>query len=197
MGQSLPLVLASSSPYRKELLERLHLEFSVDSPSIDETPLTGEKPYDLALRLSKLKALACAKNHPGAVIIGSDQVLDLEGQCLGKPGNRENAIAQLLKTSGKTLVFQTAVSVIDTSGQVQSNVIPTTIKMRFLSQLAIEAYVDLEKPFNCAGAAKIEKMGIALIKEFSSTDPTAIIGLPLIALTDMLKKAGITVLPGI
>ncbi len=197
MSQNLPLILASSSPYRKELLERLHLDFEVDSPSVDETHLPGENPYDLSLRLSKLKAQACAAKHPGAVVIGSDQVLDLDGECLGKPGNRENAIAQLLKASGKTLVFQTAISVEDSKGQVQSCVVPTTIKMRKLSKEAIEVYVDLEKPFNCAGAAKIEKMGIALVEDFSSPDPTAIIGLPLIKLTDMLKNAGIDVLPGI
>ncbi len=191
------LVLGSSSPYRKELLGRLNLEFTTDSPSIDETARTGESPAELALRLSVLKAKAVAKKHPGCVVIGSDQVLDLEGECLGKPGNRENAIKQLEKTSGKKLIFQTALTVIDAKGRIQSALVPTTITMRKLNRATIEKYVDLEQPFNCAGAAKIEKLGIAIIEEFSSTDPTAIIGLPLIKLVDMLTNAGIEVLPEI
>ncbi len=191
------LVLGSSSPYRKELLGRLNLEFTTDSPSIDETPLAGESPAELALRLSVLKAKAVAKKHQGSVVIGSDQVLDLDGECLGKPGNRENAIKQLERTSGKKLIFQTALTVIDANGRIQSALVPTTITMRKLNRATIEKYVDLEQPFNCAGAAKIEKLGIAIIEEFSSTDPTAIIGLPLIKLVEMLTKAGIEVLPEI
>lgn len=197
MNSKPTLILGSSSPYRKELLERLHVDFITDSPSVDETALKEETPFDLSLRLSKLKARAVALKHPGAVVIGSDQVLNLDGKCLGKPGNRENCIKQLTEMSGKKLVFHTAVTVIDTNGNEQSVVVDTVIHMRELEKETIEAYADLEKPFNCAGSAKLEKMGIALISKFQSDDPTAIIGLPLIELTSMLSKAGVQVLPGL
>ncbi len=191
------LVLGSSSPYRKELLERLHVKFTTDSPKVDETPLKEETPRDLALRLSRLKARAVAQKHPGCVVIGSDQVLDLDGKCVGKPGNRENCIKQLEEMSGKTLVFHTAMTVIDAVGLGHTAVVDTTIKMKELKRETIAAYVDLEQPFNCAGSAKLEKLGIALISSFESEDPTAIIGLGLIELTNMLAKCGIEVLPGL
>lgn len=191
------LILGSSSPYRKELLERLHVKFTTDSPQVDETPLKEETPRDLSLRLSRLKARAVAQKHPGCVVIGSDQVLDLEGKCVGKPGNRENCIKQLEEMAGKTLIFHTAMTVIDASGLGHSAVVDTTIKMKELKRKTIEAYVDLEKPFNCAGSAKLEKLGICLISSFQSDDPTAIIGLGLIELTSMLEKCGIEVLPGL
>uniref|UniRef100_UPI00402AA27A Maf family protein n=1 Tax=Turicimonas muris TaxID=1796652 RepID=UPI00402AA27A len=149
------------------------------------------------LRLSRLKARAVAQKHPGCVVIGSDQVLDLEGKCVGKPGNRENCIKQLEEMAGKTLIFHTAMTVIDASGLGHSAVVDTTIKMKELKRETIEAYVDLEKPFNCAGSAKLEKLGICLISSFQSDDPTAIIGLGLIELTSMLEKCGIEVLPGL
>lgn len=191
------LILGSSSPYRKELLERLHVKFTTDSPQVDETPLKEETPRDLSLRLSRLKARAVAQKHPGCVVIGSDQVLDLEGKCVGKPGNRENCIKQLEEMSGKTLIFHTAMTVIDANGLGHSTVVDTTIKMKELRRETIEAYVDLEQPFNCAGSAKLEKLGICLISSFESDDPTAIIGLGLIELTSMLEKCGIEVLPGL
>lgn len=191
------LILGSSSPYRKELLERLHVKFTTDSPQVDETPLKEETPRDLSLRLSRLKARAVAQKHPGCVVIGSDQVLDLEGKCVGKPGNRENCIKQLEEMSGKTLIFHTAMTVIDSNGLGHSAVVDTTIKMKELKRETIEAYVDLEQPFNCAGSAKLEKLGICLISSFESDDPTAIIGLGLIELTSMLGKCGIEVLPGL
>lgn len=191
------LILGSSSPYRKELLERLGLDFTCQSPEIDETLLKGETPAQLAGRLSVLKARAIAKDHPGCVVIGSDQVLDLDGKCLGKPLTHEKAIQQLTDMSGKTVTFHSAMCVIDALGNEQTADVTTELVIRELSPEAIEAYLQHEKPYRCAGSAKIEKMGIAIIKEFRSTDPTAIIGLPLIRLTEMLSKAGIEVLPGL
>lgn len=191
------LILGSSSPFRKELLERLGLDFTCQSPEIDETPLKGETPAQLAGRLSVLKARAIAKNNPGCVVIGSDQVLDLDGKCLGKPLTHEKAIQQLTDMSGKTVTFHSAMCVIDAQGNEQTADITTELVIRELSPEAIEAYLQHEKPYRCAGSAKIEKMGIAIIREFRSSDPTAIIGLPLIRLTEMLSKAGIDVLPGL
>lgn len=189
------LVLGSSSPYRKELLERLTVQFITYSPEIDETVLKGEKPRDVALRLSILKAQAIAAKCPGSVVIGCDQVLELDGKPLGKPGNYERAYQQLSDMSGKTVVFHSALTVIDANGNIQSAVVPTTLTLRKLPPEAIRAYLLKEEPYSCAGSAKIEKLGIALISHFDSPDPTAIIGLPLIELTTMLAKAGVHVLP--
>ncbi len=191
------LILGSSSPFRRELLERLHIEFTCDSPSVDETPLEGETPEALSLRLSELKARAVAEKHPGCVVIGSDQVLCLDGRPLGKPHNKPNAVRQLSEMSGKTVTFHSALCVIDAEGNSQIADVTTELVMRELSLEAINTYLDMEEPYNCAGSAKIEKMGITLVKEFRSSDPTAIIGLPLIKLTEMLSKAGIPVLPGL
>lgn len=195
MEKKAELILGSSSPYRKELLERLEVPFTTDSPNIDETPLKGEKPKELSLRLSVLKAQAVAAAHPGCVVIGCDQVLELEGRPVGKPGNFDNAFKQLSEMSGKTVTFHSAMTVIDAKGNLQSDVIPTVIRMRHLPPEAIRDYLEREKPFNCAGSAKIEKLGIAMVAECKSEDPTAIIGLPLIRLTSMLAKAGVHVLP--
>ncbi len=197
MSTTPQLVLGSSSPYRKELLERLHLEFITDSPDIDETPLEGETPEELAMRLSAAKAAAVSEKHPGAVVIGSDQVLELDGKPLGKPGNHENAVRQLLQMSGKSVTFHSAMAVGSPSGEIEVRNVKTRLKIRKLNLQAIETYLNLEKPYRCAGSAKIEKLGIALIERFESEDPTAIIGLPLIALTEMLASAGISVLPGL
>lgn len=191
------LILGSSSPFRRELLERLHIEFTCDSPSVDETPLEGETPEALSLRLSELKARAVAEKHPGCVVIGSDQVLCLDGRPLGKPHNKPNAVRQLSEMSGKTVTFHSALCVIDAEGNAEIADVTTELVMRELSPEAIDTYLDMEEPYNCAGSAKIEKMGITLVKEFRSSDPTAIIGLPLIKLTEMLSKAGIPVLPGL
>lgn len=191
------LILGSSSRYRRELLDRLGVPFDCVSPSIDETPLAGESPAQLSQRLARTKARAVAANHPGCVVIGSDQVCDLEGKCLGKPHTRERAIAQLTAMSGKKLVFHTAVCVIDAAGHEQEVLSDTTLTMRPLALETITDYVDREQPFDCAGSAKIEKLGIALMQSVSSDDPTSLIGLPLMALTSMLSRAGVSVLKGL
>lgn len=191
------LILASSSRYRRELLDRLGLAYDAESPDIDESSLPGEAPKDTAMRLAELKARAIWEKHPGAVVIGSDQVADLNGTKLGKPHTRERAIAQLEAMQGEAVVFYTALCVLGPDGQAHSTLSATTIRMRALKRETIEAYVDREKPFDCAGAAKIEKLGIALMAKVESDDPTSLIGLPLMALTTLLGKAGIEVLPGI
>lgn len=191
------LILGSSSRYRRELLSRLGVPFDCDSPSIDETPHPGETPADLSRRLARTKARAIAVKHPGCVVIGSDQVCDLEGKCLGKPHTRERAIAQLSAMAGKKLVFHTAVCVIDAAGREEKVLSDTVLTMRPLSLETITDYVDREQPFDCAGSAKIEKLGIALMQSVSSDDPTSLIGLPLMVLTSMLARAGIPVLKGL
>lgn len=195
MENKFELILGSSSPYRKELMERLGLPFKTYSPSVDETPIAHEAPKDLSLRLSVMKAQAAAAQFPGAVVIGCDQVLELDGKPVGKPGNFDKAFDQLSAMSGKTVTFHSAMTVIDAKGNIQSTIVPTVIRMRELPPEAIRAYLKREEPYNCAGSAKIEKLGIALVAECRSDDPTAIIGLPLIELTSMLAKAGVSVLP--
>lgn len=191
------LILASSSQYRRELLSRLGVPFTTSSPDIDESALPGETPRETALRLSKLKALKMAEENPGAIVIGSDQVADLNGVKLGKPHTRERAIEQLLSMQGQTIVFTSALSVVNPQGEVETVESRTVVKMRPLSRETIESYVDREKPFDCAGSAKIEKLGIALMEEVRSDDPTSLIGLPLMVLTTLLSRAGLEVLPGI
>lgn len=191
------IVLASSSRYRRELLERLHLPFEVMVPELDETALPGESPRATALRLAQTKALAVAARAPGAVVIGSDQVADLDGEPLGKPHTHERAVEQLTRMQGRLVVFHTALAVVDAAGGVQAEVVPTLLRMRPLSPETIEAYLRLEQPYDCAGAAKIEKMGIALVEAVDSTDPTALIGLPLVRLCSLLAAAGVPVLPGL
>ncbi len=189
------LVLASTSRYRRELLSRLHIPFEVVSPDVDETPLPGESPSETALRLSMLKAQATSRQFPDALIIGSDQVLMLEAEQLGKPGNFANAFAQLKKMSGKAMVFHTALTLLNSrTGHAQTRDVPTVVHIRKLSDAQIEAYLRKEEPYDCAGSAKSESLGIALMERMDSPDPTALIGLPLMALTEMLMNEGVDVL---
>ena len=191
------LILASSSRYRRELLDRLCLPYESISPDVDESAQPDETPRETALRLAELKARAVWNQHPGSVVIGSDQTADLQGVRLGKPHTRENAVKQLSAMQGEETVFATALCVIDAQGHAHTAESLTRVRMRPLSQSAIEAYIDREKPFDCAGSAKIESLGIALMSAVSSDDPTALIGLPLMKLTTLLKEAGIEVLPGL
>ncbi|WP_462387515.1 Maf family nucleotide pyrophosphatase [Acidovorax sp. Q11] len=193
--QQRPLVLGSTSRYRRELLERLNLPFEVAAPDVDETPLPGETPRDLALRLALAKARAVAQQHPGAVVIGSDQVADLAGEPLGKPGQHERAVQQLRQMRGQTVVFQTAVAVVcAATGFEQVDLAPVEVRFRALSDEEIERYLRAEQPYDCAGSAKSEGLGIALLDAIHSDDPTALIGLPLIRTCRMLRAAGL-VLP--
>lgn len=190
-----PLVLGSSSRYRRELLERLRLPFAVAVPETDESPLPGEAPHALALRLALAKAHAVAALHPQAIVIGSDQVADLAGEPLGKPGNHERATAQLRRMGGRTVVFQTAVAVVcSDSGFSEVDIAPVEVRFRPLDDATIERYLRAEQPYDCAGSAKSEGLGIALLDAIVSDDPTALIGLPLIRTCRMLRAAGL-VLP--
>ena len=186
------LVLASTSRYRRELLSRLGLPFEVLAPEVDETPLPGEAPSATALRLSVLKAQAAAARYPDALIIGSDQVLMLDGEQLGKPGNFDNAFAQLKKMQGKAMVFHTALTLLNShSGQTQTRDVPTVVHIRPLRDAQITAYLHKEQPYDCAGSAKSESLGIALMTRMESPDPTALVGLPLMVLTEMLCNEGV------
>ncbi|RYF53885.1 MAG: septum formation inhibitor Maf [Comamonadaceae bacterium] len=190
-----PLVLGSTSRYRRELLERLNLPFDVAAPQVDETPGPGEAPRALALRLALAKARAVAQQHPEAVVIGSDQVADLAGTPLGKPGEHERAVQQLRQMRGQTVIFQTAVAVVCVAtGFEQLDLAPVEVKFRDLSNAEIERYLRTEQPYDCAGSAKSEGLGIALLDAIHSDDPTALIGLPLIRTCRMLRAAGL-VLP--
>ena len=189
------LVLGSTSPYRRELLQRLRLPFSVLSPEVDETPQPGEAPHALAMRLALAKARAVAAQQPDAVVIGSDQVADLAGQPLGKPGTHERATAQLRQMSGHSVVFQTAVAVVcQATGFEQVDLAAVTVRFRDLSDAEIERYLRAEQPYDCAGSAKSEGLGISLLDAIDSDDPTALVGLPLIRTCRMLRAAGL-VLP--
>lgn len=186
------IVLASSSSYRKTLIARLGLECAVIAPEIDETPLPGEGPVATATRLAQAKVHKVAAAKPGALIIGSDQVAMLDTAILDKPGSHAAATWQLRMMSGRTVVFHTAVCLFDTSrNEMQSASVPTTVHMRELSDDIIERYLQRDQPYDCAGSAKIEALGIALVEQVESDDPTALIGLPLITLVTMLKRAGI------
>jgi len=188
------LVLGSTSVYRRELLSRLRLPFSVEPPDVDETPRVGEAPAELARRLAAAKAAAVADRHPEAIVIGSDQVADLEGEPLGKPGNHENAVAQLRRMRGRTVIFQTALSVLcRASGFAQHELAPVRVRFRELTDDEIEAYLRAEQPYDCAGSAKSEGAGIALLDAIDSDDPTALVGLPLIRTCRMLRAAGLRV----
>ena len=190
-----PLVLGSTSVYRRELLQRLRLPFTVAAPAVDETPLPGEPPAQLAQRLALAKAHAVAALHPEAVVIGSDQVADLAGQPLGKPGNHARATAQLQRMRGHTVVFHTAVAVVcHASGFAQGELAPVRVRFRELSDAEIERYLRAEQPYDCAGSAKSEGLGISLLEAIDSDDPTALIGLPLIRTCRLLRAAGL-VLP--
>jgi septum formation protein len=186
------LVLASTSPYRRELLARLRLPFDVDPPEVDERPRPGEAPAATASRLALAKASAVAARDADAVVIGSDQVADLDGQGVGKPGDHERATAQLRAMRGRIVVFQTAVAVVcGATGFAESALVPVTVRMRALSDAEIERYLRAEAPYDCAGSAKIETLGIALVESVASDDPTALIGLPLIRTCELLRRAGI------
>ena len=190
-----PLVLGSTSRYRRELLQRLNLSFDVAAPDVDETPLPDEAPRALALRLALAKAHAVARQHPGAVVIGSDQVADLAGEPLGKPGQHERAVQQLRQMRGQTVVFQTAVAVVcAATGFEQVDLAPVEVRFRDVTDDEIERYLRAEQPYDCAGSAKSEGLGIALLDAIHSDDPTALIGLPLIRTCRMLRAAGL-VLP--
>ena len=190
-----PLILGSTSAYRRELLERLRIPFTVESPHVDETPLPGEAPAALAMRLALTKARAVAERFPDSVVIGSDQVADLDGHPLGKPGNHVRAVEQLQRMRGKTVIFQTAVAVVCAqSGFAQESLAPVKVKFRDLTDAEIEAYLLAEKPYDCAGSAKSEGLGIALLDSIENDDPTALVGLPLIRTSRMLREAGIALL---
>lgn len=191
-----PLVLASTSPYRRALLERLGLAFSTAAPEVDETRRPGEPPQVLVLRLAEAKARAVAPAHPGALIIGSDQVACIDDQVLGKPGNRERAIAQLERASGQAVVFHTGLCLLNgLTGRAQVLVEPFRVHFRPLSRRRIEAYLDREQPYNCAGSFKSEGLGIALFERLEGEDPSTLIGLPLIRLIALLESEGLAPLP--
>ena len=190
-----PLILGSTSRYRKELLTRLRIPSETASPDVDETPHSNESPKDLALRLALAKARAVALKYPEAVVIGSDQVADLEGTPLGKPGNHANAILQLQRMRGKTVIFQTALSVVCiATGFERTDLAEVKVKFRDLSDAEIETYLRAEEPYDCAGSAKSEGLGIALLDAIVNDDPTALIGLPLIKTCQMLREAGVKLL---
>jgi len=189
------LVLASTSPYRRELLGRLGLPFSVDNPRTDESALPGEAPEALALRLSEAKARAVADSHPDALIIGSDQVATVDGRIYGKPGTHERAVAQLRELSGKTVNFFTGLCLYNArTGHSQIRGVPTLVTFRTLSDSEIENYLRREPAYNCAGSAKSEGLGIALLASMQGDDPNALVGLPLIALCDMLHQERVAIL---
>jgi len=191
-SQNLHLILASTSVYRRELLERLRIPFEVVAPKVDETPLTGESTLDLALRLAQAKAAAVAKEHPHAWVIGSDQVADLCGAAIGKPGNFERALAQLQLMRGQTVTFHTALCLM--KGEKQTTLgVPTEVRFRKLADDILENYLLAEEPYDCAGSAKSEGLGISLLESIKSDDPTALIGLPLIALSGLLRDAGFVI----
>lgn len=189
------LVLASTSPYRRELLAKLQVAFEVAAPEVDESALANETPDATALRLSALKAKAVAVHFPDSLIIGSDQVATLNGRHIGKPGNHEHATAQLRLMRGQTIVFHTALSLYNTAtGNLQSAIVPTTVQIRPLTDLQIEHYLRKDQPYNCAGSARSESLGIAIMEKMEGADPNALIGLPLIELTRMLMREGWDVL---
>ncbi|HEY8539551.1 MAG TPA: nucleoside triphosphate pyrophosphatase [Steroidobacteraceae bacterium] len=188
------LVLASTSPYRRQLLERLGVRFTVAAPDVDESPLPGETPIDLANRLARTKAEVIARRHPNSVVVGSDQVALWGKEVFGKPGNPERCIEQLRRLSGQRLAFYTAVNVIHSdTGSNESHLDITTVYFRKLTDQEIERYVARERPVNCAGAFKAESLGIALFERIESNDPTGLIGLPLIWLAGALRRAGFSV----
>jgi septum formation protein len=189
------LILGSTSVYRRELLARLRVPFSVESPHVDEAALPGETPAALAQRLALAKARAVAGRFPEAVVIGSDQVADMEGTALGKPGDHARAVLQLRQMSGKTVIFQTAIAVVClASGFSQEALAPVKVKFRSLSDSEIENYLRAETPYDCAGSAKSEGLGIALLERIDNDDPTALVGLPLIRTAALLRAAGIDLL---
>jgi septum formation protein len=195
MSSNRRLVLASTSRYRAELLGRLGMAFEQADPAVDEAPVAGESPATTALRLAVLKAEAVRPAWPDALIIGSDQVASLDGARLGKPGTHANARRQLELASGRTVQFDTAVALANAAtGQTQSRLVACRVTFRKLDDRTIETYLERERPYDCAGSAKAEGLGIALIASMHTEDPTSLIGLPLIALTELLALAGMPVL---
>jgi septum formation protein len=189
------LVLGSTSRYRRELLQRLRLLFEVAAPDVDETPHSGESPADLARRLALAKAYAVAGKFPDAIVIGSDQVADLDGEPIGKPGTHEKATLQLRRMRGRIVIFQTAVAVVcRATGFEDLDLAPVRVKFRDLSDAEIESYLQAEQPYDCAGSARSEGLGIALLDAIDSDDPTALVGLPLIRTCRMIRAAGIKVI---
>lgn len=187
-----PLILGSTSRYRRELLARLHLPFEAVAPAVDETPRPGEAPAALALRLAEAKAREVSARHPQAVVIGSDQVADLDGVAIGKPGHHDAAVAQLRAMRGRTVVFHTAVAVLRPATSFEAvERVPVRVQFRNLSDDEIEHYLRTEQPYDCAGSAKCETLGIALLDAIHSDDPTALVGLPLIRTAAMLRAAGL------
>ena len=190
-----PVVLGSTSVYRRELMARLSIPFEVAAPDVDETPLPGETPEALARRLALAKARAVAARYPQAAVIGSDQVADLEGEPLGKPGTHARAVQQLQRMRGRAVVFQTAVAVVCLdSGFEQVEIAPVRVRFRDLADDEIEAYLRAETPYDCAGSAKSEGLGITLLASIDNDDPTALVGLPLIRTSQMLRAAGVRLL---
>ena len=189
------LILASKSPYRKALLERLQLDFQCDPPDIDETPLPGESIENMVVRLAQHKAQAIAARHPDALVIGSDQSAVLDGEVLTKPGNFDNAVKQLQQASGKRITFQTGLCLLNTrNGNARTACIPYTVVFKTLTQDMITKYLRKEEPYNCAGSFKSEGLGVALFEKFEGEDPNALIGLPMIKLIEMLDNEGFNVL---
>ena len=189
------LILGSSSRYRRELLQRLHVPFECHSPDLDESPLAGETPASMAGRLARLKARAVAALYPDAIVIGSDQVADLNGEPLGKPGDHERAVAQLRRMRGQTVVFQTAVAVACAETGCEDMLLaPVRVQFRELGDAEIEHYLRVEQPYDCAGSAKSEGLGIALLSRIDNDDPTALVGLPLIRTCQLLRAAGMNLL---
>ncbi len=195
------IILASTSPYRRELLQRLRIPFETISPQVDETPFADEQPRQLARRLAEAKARAVAELHPDAVVIGSDQVADLHGKSLGKPLQHDRAVTQLRAMRGQTVVFHTAVAVVCLARQhTEVDVAQVSVTFRDvdtgMSDEEIESYLRLEQPYDCAGSAKSEGLGIALLARIQNDDPTALIGLPMIKTCSMLRAAGVPLLTG-
>jgi septum formation protein len=189
------LVLASTSPFRRQLLDRLQLAYETDAPDIDESPLPNEDIDHMVVRLAIAKAQTVAARHPQALIIGSDQSAEIEGDKLSKPGGYDNAFRQLRRASGKRVVFHTGLCLLNSATHdIQTACVPYTVVFRTLSDAQIDAYLNREQPWNCAGSFKSEALGIALFKRFEGEDPNALIGLPLIKLVAMLEKAGMPVL---
>lgn len=190
-----PLVLASSSRYRRGLLERLGLPFETASPDVDESARADESPGAMAMRLAEAKARAVARQRPGALVIGSDQVAELDGRALGKPGDAVTAQAQLAAASGREVEFLTAVVVVDgATGEAARHLDRTVVRFRALSRAEIEAYVERDQPLDCAGSFRSEGLGVVLFERISSEDPTALVGLPLIAVARMLRQFGVDIL---
>lgn len=187
------IVLASSSRYRQEQLSRMHIPFTVDVANVNETPMAGHSQEETARHLALLKAQTVAARHQNALVVGADQVAELDGRFIGKAGNHDAALEQLLSMQGRLVVFHSGIAMVDSdTGQFQHMSIPTEVRFRNLPRTALDAYLRLDLPYDCAGSAKIESLGICLVESVHSADPSALIGLPLIALTSMLAQFGVS-----